>query len=296
MKLYSVVVLLLALTAGCAAPGGVRSIDVLREAPLYTFNEHELDAYLGWLSRQEMSEQERAVHLARKNVGQPYRLFLLGEYPFELYDPDPLYCLSASDCVTFVEHTYAMTLSDDWRSFFRVLQRLRYRDGVVGILTRNHFTEADWNLNNAWLFQDVTTMLRGAKPAAMRVRIDRLRFFAQYGLIPDEPVQIFVDTYIPRENVSAVASGLRDGDIVEVVRGNETWQYVGHMGLIARDDAGRPNLIHSTKPAVREEPLLDYITRNPAVLGFKFLRRIDTTEQSIATLSEGARGISLQRF
>lgn len=268
----------------------MRSIESLHAAPLYTFSEREVDAYLGWLSRQDMSDAQRVVHLARKNIGQPYRLFLLGEHPFELYDPDPMYCLSASDCVTFVEQTCAMAMSDDWASFFRLLQRLRYRDGIVGIRTRNHFTEADWNVSNAWLFADVTATLRGAETVPMRTRIDRQTFFARYGLTPDEPLQIFVDVYIPRSNVLLVTPSLRDGDIVEVVRGNETWQYVSHMGLIALDTAGAPNIIHATKPAVREEPLAAYMARNCDVLGFKFLRRIDTTVRSIAALSEGTGG------
>lgn len=268
----------------------MRSLASLRTAPLYTFNEREVDAYLGWLSRQNMSDEQRVVHLARKNIGQPYRLSLLGEYPFELYDADPMYCLSASDCMTFVEQTYAMALSDDWPSFFRLLQRLRYRDGVVGFRTRNHFVEADWNVSNVWLFADVTAKLRRAKPAEMRVRIDRQTFFGRYGLLPDVPLQIFVDVFIPRSNTASVARSLRDGDIVEIVRGDDAWQYVSHMGLIALDAAGSPNLIHATNPAVSEEPLSAYVARNCDVMGFKILRRTDTTVQSIAALSEGTGG------
>ena len=82
--------------------------------------------------------RKRILHLARKNIGQPYELYLLGEMPFEPYDPQPIYCLGKSDCLVFTEHTYAMALSHNWPSFMRMLQRIRYRDGHLGVATRNH--------------------------------------------------------------------------------------------------------------------------------------------------------------
>ena len=133
-----------------------RPLKTLQSAPLYTFNEKDVERYLGWLEEHEKDPIQRVIHLARKNIGQPYEIFLLGEGPFETYDPDPMYCLQQSDCVTFVEHTFAMALSRDWAGFFKTLQRLRYKDGKVGMLTRNHESVADWDPNNAWLFEEIT--------------------------------------------------------------------------------------------------------------------------------------------
>lgn len=224
--------------------------------------------------------RERVAVLGRKNVGQPYRLFLLGERPFELYDPDPLYCLSASDCVTFVEHTYAMALASDWPSFFRTLQRIRYRDGEIGMRTRNHFTEADWNVNNSWLFEDITSQLapRSAKP--MRVSIDRASLFAKYGLEVDAPVEVFETTYVPHDRLDEILPRLQAGDAVEIVRGNPDSPFVGHMGLIMRKTDGTVTILHSAKPAVREEPFLDYVERYPSFLGAKFLRMSNPAEDA----------------
>jgi hypothetical protein len=250
----------------------VRDLASLRDAPLYTFQERELDAYLGWLCRQPMTTPDRVVLLARKNIGQPYRVFLLGEYPFELYDPDPMVCLSASDCVTFVEHTYAMALSQDWPSFFRTLQRIRYKDGKIGMLTRNHFTEADWNVNNVWLFDDVTAAVAGEYSAPMRVRVDRAAFFSKHGLGRDLPVEIFEDVYLPCEHLAKVLHRFQNGDVVEIVRGETFARYVGHMGLLMRDADGVAIILHSGPPAVREESLSQYVERHPDMVGLKFLR------------------------
>src|SRR3954471_12181541 len=163
-----------------------RSIKKLKEAPLYSFNERDVDAYLGYLHDAEPDPIKRVVHLARKNIGQPYAIYLLGEYPYELYDPDPMYCLEKSDCVTFVENTYAMALSHDWPGYFKTLQRLRYKDGKVGMLTRNHESVADWDPNNGWLFEEITAKLAGgSKTKPMHLVWQPSAFFARWGIGQD---------------------------------------------------------------------------------------------------------------
>ncbi|MGI9429402.1 MAG: hypothetical protein ACR2NM_12140, partial [Bythopirellula sp.] len=69
----------------------------LLNKPLHEFSEAEVDLYLQYLQALEPDLRRRIVHLARKNIGQPYELYLLGEMPFEHYDPQPIYCLGKSD-------------------------------------------------------------------------------------------------------------------------------------------------------------------------------------------------------
>ena len=249
-----------------------RSIKRLKLAPLYSFNEKDVDAYLKFLSRDETEPVARVMHLARKNVGQPYEIFLLGEGPFETFDPDPMYCLAKSDCVTFVEHTYAMALSRDWPTFFRTLQRLRYKDGKVGMVTRNHESVVDWNVNNRWLFEEITPKLGGGKAAtAMHVTWSPAKFFKPYNIGQDLPDVTLSSTFIPRDRIAAILPELKDGDVAQVVRGNAKEQFIGHFGLVSRGKEA-VNMIHSAEPAVREQGILDYLEKNPKTLGFKFLR------------------------
>src|SRR4051794_20339030 len=70
-----------------------RSMKRLKAAPLYSFSEAEVGVYLKQLQEDEPDPIKRVVHLARKNIGQPYEIYLLGEFPYEMYDPDPMYCL-----------------------------------------------------------------------------------------------------------------------------------------------------------------------------------------------------------
>lgn len=263
----------------------------LLDKPLYHFTESEVDAYLRFLSAAEPDLRQRILHLARKNIGQPYELYLLGEMPFEPYDPQPLYCLEKSDCVVFAEHTYAMALSQNWPSFMKMLQRIRYRDGHLGVTTRNHYTEADWNISNRWLVDDITAKLAGDKAVTFSEKIDRARFFKnRYKLDVDVPVETHEDLYLPYEEIDRAKQHLEEGDFVNVVRatvpqgGQPASAFVGHVGLIAHGPNGEVHLIHSTPPKVLEEPISEYIARStadnaakdtagkPRLVGFKFLR------------------------
>jgi hypothetical protein len=252
-----------------------RSIKKLQAAPLYGFSERDVDAYLKFLCGSEPDPIKRVIHLARKDIGQPYEIYLLGEFPYELYDPDPMYCLEKSDCVTFVEHTYAMALSHDWPSFFKTLQRLRYKDGKVGMLTRNHESVADWDPSNAWLFEEITAKLDGGKAAIpMHLTWRPSKFFAKWNIGQDMPDVTVESTYIPADKIESILPELKDGDVVHIVRGNAKEQYVGHFGMVAHaaDGSGKVNMIHSAEPAVREQGILDFIEKNKNTLGMKFLR------------------------
>jgi len=258
---------------------------VLKARPLYEFDEREIGDYLAYLSEVQPDLAKRVVHLARKNIGQPYHIFLLGEAPFELYDNDPLYCLHKSDCVVFSEHMYAMALSRSWEQFMIFLQRIRFKDGEIGVLTRNHFTVAEWDTSNSWLLEDMSRKLAGddAAPMVARTRHNSL-FKSRYGIEVDMPDAAIDTFFVPTEKVPEVAGQLRNGDFLNVIYGSGENCYAGHVGLITVDEDGTVNFLHSTPPRVREQPLLEYnatmAKRNPEreksgrapFRGFKFFR------------------------
>lgn len=288
-----------AVEVSVAAAPESSDIAPLLEKPLYEFSEQEVDVYLKHLQSTEPDLRKRIVHLARKNIGQPYELYLLGEMPFEHYDPQPIYCLGKSDCVVYSEHTYAMALSDNWPGFMKMLQRIRYRDGQIGVATRNHYTEPDWNPSNRWLVQDVTEELAGNDVLFYEQRIDRQGFLRKrYELESDYEVETHRDCFVPIEHLAKVMPHLEPGDFVNVVRGRPAKEpiadrefrgsaWVGHVGMIAHGPDGTVNFIHSAKPKVREQPLDDYVAKSlegmdkaenakkPRLLGFKFLRLQD---------------------
>lgn len=253
----------------CGQPAATPQASV-GDVRIFKLSEKKLGDYLGRLSNNESDLRRRATIIARATIGQPYQLGPLGEFPYELYDPDPLYCLNASDCVTFVEQTLAMVLADDWPSFFQTLQRIRYKDGHIGIRTRNHFTEADWNRNNAWLLDDLTRSLPGAIP--FHVRVNRAAFFKKYNIDASPGIEEFDDVQIPRDRLATTLPQLRDADIIEFIRIAGGQPYVGHLGFVFHDAAGKTTLLHATQPTVREVSLEDYVKKHENIVGFKFLR------------------------
>jgi hypothetical protein len=269
-------------------------VAVADSKPLYQLNPVQIGAYLSYLQHIEPDLRARVVHLGRKNLGQPYALYLLGEFPYELHDDEPLFELAKSDCVVFAEHTYAMALADSWEEFFWLLQRIRYRDGVIGVVTRNHYTEADWNRNNGWLVSDISEELAGPHVETYKQKVDRAKFLQnRYKLERDIPVEEIEEFYIPYQHIDQALPHLRDGDFVNIVSGKpdgERW--VSHVGLVAVAPDGTPRFLHSASPAVREQTFQSYIdaclardARNEAAgrdrprhYGFKFLRLNEAPE------------------
>lgn len=238
-------------------------LEQLIEKPMYEFTPEEIDDYLKFVYELEPDLRKRVNHFARKFIGQSYEIYLLGEFPFEIYDPQPLFSIDKSDCVVFSEHVYAMALSNNWKKFFAMLQRIRYKDGVIGLLTRNHYTEADWTVNNSWLIKDITDSLPDVKSKQVTTKIDRAKFFSKWGIGQDIPVQELNWSYIPSSEVPKALKYLKTGDFVNVVRGYTPDDvYVGHVGIISVGSDSVVYLIHSTEPEVKIEPLLEYMNRS----------------------------------
>jgi len=235
-----------------------RELRKMKAKPLYEFSEKELDKYLGYLQAVEPNLKKRVQHLAQKSIGQPYQIYLLGEFPFEIYDPDPLYSLKKSDCVVFCEHIYAMALAHNWPSFFALLQRIRYKNGEIGMLTRNHNTVPDWDPNNAWLVKDITEELAGNKVVRDTMIVDRANFFKKWDIGQDIPVDTLEWSYIPYELLPEVMNKLEMGDFVNIVLGYDSGKWVGHVGLITiGDDGTTVNFLESVRPKVRERPIME---------------------------------------
>jgi hypothetical protein len=262
-------------------------LDVVKKKQIYQMTPKELDAYLGFAQKEVPDLRARVVHFARKNLGQPYKIYLLGEFPQEVYDDGPLFTLGKSDCVVFSEHSYAMALSRNWKEFFANLQHIRYKDGQIGMTTRNHYTEADWDKNNSWLVEDVTEKLGATTTTKYTEKIDRADFFSKLGIGQGIPVEMLHDSYIPASAVPSVLDKLQDGDFVNVARGQGDGVWIGHTGLIGHGKNGEVHFIHSTPPKVKEQPIMEYVNDNvkknvkrakkgeAVFLGFKFLRLRD---------------------
>ena len=259
----------------------------LLNKPIYKMTPFETGQYIPHMQSAQPDLRKRIAAIGRQNIGQPYSLNLLGEFPFELHDSLPMYSLEQSDCVVFAEHTYAMALSQSWEEFFWMLQRIRYRDGVIGVATRNHYTEMDWNVANRWLVTDVSAELAGPGGPSYAMTVDRARFLrTRHNTVRDIPVESSRQAYVPKEGVAGIAAQLQEGDFVNVIstRNGEYW--ASHVGLVVLGPNGERRFLHSQAPQVREETFDSFIARaaerearnaregkpGQVLAGFKFLR------------------------
>lgn len=255
--------------------------------PLYRMTPQQAHVYIGAMHKAEPDLRKRIAAIGRKNIGQPYSLNLLGEYPFQLHDSQPMFNLAASDCVVFVEHTYAMAMSQSWDEFFWMLQRIRYKDGVIGVASRNHYTEVDWNVNNSWLVTDISAALAGPGGPAYAMTVDRAGFLkTRHQTEASFAVQETTQPYVDKTQVTRALTGLDNGDMVNVVSSKDGKVLVTHVGLVVIGADGQKMFLHSSEPQVREETFDAFIARaaqrearllsqgkNPQKLaGFKFLR------------------------
>lgn len=233
----------------------------LKNKPLYEFNEKDLDIYLPYLQYTLPELSDRVQHLARKNLGQKYDIYLLGEYPVEIYDPQPLYNLKNSDCVVFCEHIYSMALAQDWKSFFAILQRVRYKDGVISYVTRNHYGDYDWWRSNDWLVKDISRDLVGDAVALDTMKVNKGRFFKKHDVPYTMEKDSLIWEYVPLDKVEEILPQLQTADIVNVVRGYGNAAWVGHFGMVDTDEDGMRYFLHSTEPEVIRQEFSEVVER-----------------------------------
>ena len=291
-----------AVLTGCASPPAATPpipgapppptpLAALLDKPIYKMTPFETGQYIPHMQSAQPDLRKRIAAIGRQNIGQPYSLNLLGEFPFEIHDSLPMYRLEQSDCVVFAEHTYAMALSQSWEEFFWMLQRIRYRDGVIGVATRNHYTELDWNVANRWLVTDISADLAGPDGPGYDMRVDRARFLrTRHNTVRDIPVETSRQTYVPKDGVAAIVDQLQEGDFVNVISTRDGEYWASHVGLVALGPNGERHFLHSSAPKVREETFDAYMTRASAreaanaragkpgqiLAGFKFLRLNET--------------------
>jgi hypothetical protein len=287
---------------GCATPPASAPPPPAATAPLtradapakqiFQMSPVEVDRYIAAIHQAEPDLRKRIAAIGRRNIGQPYKLNLLGEFPYQLHDSLPMFSLDESDCVVFAEHTYAMALSQSWEEFFWMLQRIRYKDGVVGVASRNHYTEVDWNTNNNWLVTDISSELGGADAPSYALRVDRARFLkTRHQTDSNLPLQTSREVYVAADRVAAIAGQLHDGDFVNVIStsNGDGEHWASHVGLVVLGADGGRNFLNSAAPQVREESFEAFIARTRAreernaaagkpgqkLAGFKFLRLND---------------------
>jgi 3D (Asp-Asp-Asp) domain-containing protein len=239
----------------------------------------ELEAAMRNVAAAVSNLDHRMMFFSELAKGTPYVIFCLGEGPEGTYDKDPLLDIARVDCMTFCEQSLSMAISKDYQEFFQNLQRIRYRDGIIGMKTRNHYTIADWLPNNGWLLEDATEIIGGELCRPMTKTVDRAKDLAAMGCTDVHdvaPPQTITVKYIPKESLYQVEENLRGGEIVSLIQKKEGI-FSSHMGLIAKDRQGETIFRHASRTAgeVVDEPyqkLVDRLLASQNNAGAIFMR------------------------
>lgn len=125
--------------------------------------------------------------IGKQYLGAKYISSPLGEG--KAPDTDPLIRTDAFDCTTFVETVLADGNVDK-------LTKIRYQNGKVDFLYRNHFIETDWLKNNSDLVENVSSEY--GKTSIRKVTIDKQSWFRTiHGIKTDIPAESVVLEYLP---------------------------------------------------------------------------------------------------
>ena len=144
-------------------------------------------------------------------------------------DTDPLIRYDAFDCTTFVETVMA---GGDVAN----LNDIRYKNGDIDFMNRNHFIESDWLVNNSSRVENVSK--KYGKIKTRNLTIDKAAWMKRvHGIESDfVPVRVSLE-YIPYKNLGTINNDRTM--IVLFVSGNSdslktigTELAVTHMGLL----------------------------------------------------------------
>ena len=265
------------------------------------------------LNAHETGTINRLDTFSGKFIGFPYgKNGPLGEGPEGLIDQDPLYRFDTFDCTTYVETVVALALTKDSQvnDFEKLIDQIRYKDGIVGYLSRNHFTDLQWipfNIDNGMMV-DITKEIypRGIKTAEALINypnwirsitVEQLvlphftledkkaRLIELHNEAPNYSPEIASLPYIAISDIiknPKILSPIPHGAIVNFVRPNwdltreaGTHQNISHQGFLFRNGKNLYLRHASTAGRVENVLFLDYLKKfinHPTLKGIHLMK------------------------
>lgn len=208
----------------------------------HQMNHVEIDELIRQTAKTSMTVTEKMNYFSAYFLDMPYNIHCVGDGPYALYEPWPLVNFKETNCMAFCEHVLALAISDNWDNFFNNLQQIRYRDGIIGMKTRNHYTMADWLPQNNWLLEDVSRKVGGTFTKTITRTISHKQFFAGKGIsdttciLPDRTLTI---DYIPLNDFKNVINQIKSGDILSLLFAKLDNIFAAHMVMVVDDGNGK---------------------------------------------------------
>lgn len=214
------------------------------------------------------SFHKRLDYFSEALMGTPYVLGPMGEGRFATIDHKPLVEMNSFDCVTYIEHVLALSLSHTSKDFLPNLNRIRYGQPSIHFANRNHFFVQDWLLNNRKV---VAPLILPGEIKALRTT-GKKKFFADKGIVITESDPQTPLNYLPSDTAIALAKNWPYSDEILGVGfvGTIDWLWITHTGFVIAKQ-GQPLILRhasSKNGKVSEDNLAEYLAkRGKSVLG-----------------------------
>jgi len=215
------------------------NISFAAELRLRNMEPVEIDSLLRTTAKLGLTISERVDLYSEMFLGTKYSWTPTGDGSHSIYDSQPLFSFDLSNCMVLCEHSLAMAISDSWDNFFNNLQQIRYRDGIIGIKTRNHYTMADWVPENAWILDDVTKEVGEQYVEQTTRHIAYSEFFKGKGLADlryIKPDADYTIDYIRWNDIPKIKDNIQQGDIMAMIFKDKDNIFSGHMILAVKVD------------------------------------------------------------
>lgn len=210
-------------------------------AQISTLSHAQIDSLLKSNVSRGLTITERIDYYSELFLGLPYSWTATGDGAWALLENQPLYNLDSTNCMVYCEHVLALSISDSWDHFFNNLQQIRYKGGIMGMRTRNHYTIGDWLPENNWLLSNVSRTVGGQYTKTMTRTISHRAFFKDKGITdlryvkPDRTLTV---EYIPLKALHNVADHFQNGDILALLFANKDDIFSAHMLLMIKSEKG----------------------------------------------------------
>ena len=252
--------------------------EMIQYKPIYKMTYDEIDKLLKEISKKQWTISERINFYSERFLGMPYKFECVGDGPYAMVENWPLVNLRETNCMALCEHVLAMAISDCWDNFFNNLLQIRYKDGIIGIKTRNHYTMADWLPENRWLLDDVTKRIGGKYTRTVTRTISHRKFLKNKGIEDMQYVkpdrQLTID-YVPMDVLVMVEDSVKAGDIGALIYANRDDIFSAHMVIIAEKGGRKYIREASRRKGTIDTPYEEWINTMKATnkyLGMAFMR------------------------
>ena len=197
--------------------------------------------------------------VTRGLVAAPYLLSALGEG--RGVDADPRFRLDAFDCTTFVETAIALAHCDDYDQLPRLLDTIRYTDGLPSYQTRRHLITSQWipELTTAGFIEDITDEVGGDETAYIDLNLTKRRWKKRrvartLPLAADRvPYGEYELPYVPIAVALKRMRSVPPGTIINVVRAESrrSPEVVSHQGLVLVRPGSRKRWVRHASPVAK---------------------------------------------